>query len=370
MDAPFDRGEVDRASLDATERLRARLSSSPIAAPRARPRSPLAWLIAAALFVFLIGMIANPWFENNVRSKLPFARGAATAPADVAVLQARIAQLESRAPPPAAPSERLARTEAKIETSTDQIARDAQRIDRLTGDVATLSATIAADRASQQAATVTATAAADRAHSMLTLVLVRRAIDNGRTLGPLDAALRQSFQARYPQAVTQVVALGNAPVTLATLRHGFVQMRVAIGARPAASDRQSWWDTLTTTIADAVSRPATDGPTDLAAAALARGDIAAAASQLRRLPTPRAAALSVWLDAADRWRAGDAALATLETATLLAPALPPLAPIAPIAPVATPIAAPLGRGEKISRSLHLTDWIPKLGLSLHLDRLF
>jgi hypothetical protein len=38
MEAPFDRGEVDRASLDATERLRARLSSRP-ASPSARPAS-------------------------------------------------------------------------------------------------------------------------------------------------------------------------------------------------------------------------------------------------------------------------------------------------------------------------------------------
>ncbi|OYU16083.1 MAG: hypothetical protein CFE37_01665, partial [Alphaproteobacteria bacterium PA4] len=152
MDAPFDRGEVDRASLDATERLRARLAGTPRAAPPPPRRGSLAWIAVAMLFVFALGLIANPWFESTVRSRLPFA-AAPAANTDVAALQARIAQLEGRAPAAAPmPSERLARTEAQIETSTDQIARDAERIDRLTADVAALTATMAADKARGEAA--------------------------------------------------------------------------------------------------------------------------------------------------------------------------------------------------------------------------
>jgi hypothetical protein len=342
MEAPFDRGEIDRASLDATERLRTRLSGRPIAAPQQRGRSVLPWVVAAALFVFAAGMIANPWFESTVRSQLPFAQRVAGSdePAEVKALNERLALLEARTASVAAPapSERLARTEAQIETSTDQIARDAGRIDKLTADLAALSATVNAEREQSQAATAQAVAAADRAQGMLTLVLVRRAVDAGRPFGALDAVLRHSFEARYPQAVQQVSALGAAPVSLGSLRRDFDALRPAIGARPVAGTRQGWWDTLTTTMMDAVSRPAADAPPEAAATALARGDVQAAANHLRRLPAPRPPALSVWLAAADRLQAGNAALATLETAVVLVPA--PAAAAAPVVPAAAaPVAA-------------------------------
>nr|WP_310522047.1 hypothetical protein [Polymorphobacter sp.] len=323
MDAPFDRGEVDRASLDATERLRARLSGRPIAAPQPRQRRILPWALAGGLFIFAAGMIANPWFERNVRTSLPFAEATTADDNSVKALTDRLAQVEKRSRSATAPmpSERLARTEAQIETSTDQIAHEAERIDRMTADVAALSASIAADKARGEAATATAIAAADRAQAMLTLVLVRRAVDAGRPLGPLDAVLRQSFEARYPQAVQSVSALGSAPVTLMSLRRDFNALRPAIGARPAAGTRQDWWQTLTTTVRDAVSRPteANQAPPEAAATALARNDVAAAAAQLRRMTGSRPLAVTNWIAAADRLLAGNAGLATLETAAVLAP---------------------------------------------------
>ncbi|PZN96490.1 MAG: hypothetical protein DCF31_03490 [Alphaproteobacteria bacterium] len=361
MDAPFDRGEVDRASLDATERLRARLSSTPRTSQQARPRSSLPWVIAGGLFVFVAGMLANPLFESTIRSRLPFAAEilpATTAETDLTALQSRLAQLETRAgvASEAAPVERLARTEARIETSTDQIARDAERIDRLTADMAALQATVAAERARGEAAAGTAITAADRAQAMLTLVLVRRAIDSGRPLGALDPVLRRSFEARYPQAVQQVVALGGNPVTLGSLRRSFIALRPAIGGRPAANGQLNWWDALTTTIADAVSRPASNSIVDQAGAALDRGDIAGAAALLRR-QSPRPAALAAWLSAADRWQIGNAALATLETTTALAPAD---AVTARPDPVAAASSVPL-RGDKISIDLP-TITLPRLRL--------
>ncbi len=349
MESSFDRGEVDRASLDATERLRARLSGTPRPAPASRPRSSLPWVVAGALFVFSAGLIANPWFESTVRSRLPFAEAIVPAaePADVKALQARLAQLEAQtgSAAAAAPVERLARTEAKIETSTDQIARDAERIDRLTAEMASLSATLAAEKARSDVATAQAVAAADRAQGMLTLVLVRRAIDVGRPLGALDPVLRRSFEARYPQAVQQVIALGAAPVTLASLRRSFNAMRATIGGRPAADARLNWWDALTTTIADAVSRPAADSPVEQAGAMLNRGDVAGATALLRR-QSPRPAALATWLSAADRWQIGNAALATLETTTALVAADPIAVAVPPpaVAPTTAPL-APAGGGR-------------------------
>ncbi len=379
MDAPFDRGEVDRASLDATERLRARLSSRPAPPPSRSGRGFLPWAIVAALFVFVAGMIANPWFEARVRNKLPFAAAVTSKAADAAELadlRDRLARLETPAAAPP-PVERLARTEAKIETSSDQIARDAERIDKLTADLAALSATHQADRERNEAANATAIAAADRAQAMLTLVLVRRAVDAGRPLGALDGALHRAFEARYPDAVRAVSALGMAPVTLASLRRDFNLMRPVIGVRPAAEQRQSWWDALTSAISSAVSSSDPGGPVgapEAATTALNRGDYLSAAKQLRRLPGPRSPALSRWLAAADRLNAGNLALTTLETGTLLAQAVQPVAAeplpepvIAPATKTRAGAPVPAGGGAKISLGDALRD---ALDLRPLLDDLF
>ncbi len=338
-DAPFERGEVDRASLDATERLRARLAGKPIAPARSAPASRLPWVIAGGLFVFGAGMIANPWFERNVRAQLPF--GAVVAPAspdagELARLRSRLAALErpvaTANPGAPMPAERLARTEARVETSSDEIARANARIDKLTADLASLSTSFTADHARSEAAVAAASLVTERTRGLLTLLLARRAIDAGRPLGALDPVLRHGFEARYPLAVQQVTTLGAAPVTLASLRRDFDTLRPQVGARPGPGVRQGWWDILRSTLADAVSRPneTSMSSPDLAAAALARGDIAAAAAQLRRLPGARPPALAAWLDAANRLLTGGAALATLENAALLesaAPVTPPAAAV-------------------------------------------
>jgi hypothetical protein len=319
MESPFDRGEIDRASLDATERLRARLAGRP-ATPAPTPRrTVLPWVLAGGLFVFTAGMIANPWFERSVRGQLPFGKveTTVTAPATSAA-PAIVADTPVGAVPA---GERLARTEAKIETSSEQLARDAERIDRLTSEVAALSARVAAETGRSEAASVTAIAAADRAQGMIAVLLARQALEAGRRLNGIEPVLRQSFETRYPQAITAVSALGNAPVTLATLRRDFV------GLNPSTNGAGlDWWQSLTAAVRSVVTRPgdAPQAPRDAAAAALARGDIAAAANQLRRLPEPRPAAVSAWLAAADRWQAGMAALTTLETAAIMPPAPRPV----------------------------------------------
>lgn len=345
MDAPFDRGEIDRASLDATERLRARLSSRPPAAQARRGGGRLPWVIAGSLFVFTAGMIANPWFERSVRDKLPFVDTAVVAPANdsvqVKALAARIAQLEGRAASPAAPMpvERLARAEAKVETSTDQIARDAERIDRISTELTALSGRVDADRGRESAIAAAAADAAERAQGTMALMLARRTLDAGRPLGPLETVLRRSFQQRYPQAVTAVAALGAAPATPATLRRDFDALRRSVGDTSGDTNK-SWLATLASTVMGAVSRPADTGPAplDAAAAALSRNDILAAANQLRRFsaaqrnPAQRVAA-DAWIDAANRWQTGHEGLNILETAVVLVPpaAVEPK-PVAPAKP--------------------------------------
>jgi hypothetical protein len=313
MDSSFDRGEVDRASLDATERLRARLAGRPTAPQPPPRRSVLPWVLAGGLFVFSAGMIANPWFERSVRSRLAFE----AAPA-VTVAAAPSAALAPAVGMPA--NERLARTEARLETSAEQLARDAGRIDRLTSDVAALAARVDTETSRTAAASTTAIAAADRAQGMIAVLLARQAIENGRRLNGVEPVLRQSFEARYPQAVGAVAALGAAPVTVATLRRDFAALNPA-----ATGERLDWWQSLTAAVRSAVSRPgdAAQTPSEAAAIALARGDIAAAANHLRRSPAPRPAALTAWLASADRWQAGTTALTTLETAAIMPPAASP-----------------------------------------------
>ena len=332
MDAPFDRGEVDRASLEATERLRARLSGQPPAAAKPARRSALPWIIAGGLFVFTAGMIANPWFESNVRGVLPFTKK----PAPVIVVsptavEDRLAKLETTADSATAPVpvERLARTEAKIETSSDQIAREADRVDRLTSEVAALGATMRADHARAETTLASAAAAADRAQAMLVLILARRAVDAGRPFGALDAVLHQSFDARFPAAVKAVSALGADPVTLTSLRRDFDAMRPALatqtGSQADTQSRQNWWDALTTRVAAAVGNTpqAKTSPDVAALAALERGDALGAANYLRRLPGPPSAELTNWLAAVNRLNLGTRGLAVLENNTLMPPEPPP-----------------------------------------------
>ncbi len=330
MEQPIDRGEVDRSSLEATDRLRARLTGRPAVTP-ARSRPVLPWVLAAALLTFALGLIANPWFEHNIRARLPFAVAAvaATDEGQIAALNAKLAALEARAPPAAAatmPAERLARTEARVDSTGDQLARDAARIDQLTRDIAALRGSVEANGTRIAAINEATAEAADRAQGVLVVQLVRRAIDSGRPIGPLDAALRQSFEARYPAAVQAVTALGAAPVTPQALRRDLDALRFPVAAGKAGTARggKTWFDSLS----DAVSgifaaEPASTGgapvvaPADSASTALARGDLAAAAAQVRRMPaSPQATA---WATAADRLRAGTEALAMLETATALMP---------------------------------------------------
>ncbi len=339
METPFDRGEVDRASMEATERLRQRLAKERVrerdggGAGYGVGRKLLPWVAAGGFALFSAGMIASPWFETIVRDRLPFGEAA---PADAAALtalttltavQARLAALEAPdTNADAPPAERLARTEARVETSTDLLAREADRIDKLNADVAALTALLDADRARIETATRIVTGASERSEAMLAVILARRAIEDGRTLGAIEAPLRRAFDDRYAAAVRAVTTLGAAPVSAARLRRELAALGPLEGERPGSG--QSWWDVFSARVSRLV-RPV-DGvpgpePRSAADAALSRGDVTAAAAQLRRLPTPRPAAVDRWLEAADRFSAGEEALRQLETAALI----PPPAVVAP-----------------------------------------
>lgn len=320
MNEPFDRGEINEASLAAAARLRARLMNERAAAERAPPRrSMLPWAITAALFAFAAGLIANPWFEQAVRGRLPFAV-AAGAP-DTGALERRLAALEKRAPPaPVVAAERLARTEARVESSTDQLQRDAQRIDALSGQLAGISARLAAQEARDATVVATAQGAATRAESMLTVLLLRRALADGRPLDALLPAARRLFDASDADAVAALAALAAKPVSRAALARELGLFSDSAEVRP------NWWQALMARLDDAMSGAAAQGPVAAARAGMRAGDVAQAAARLRQSPALIGnPAVRAWLANADRLLAAEAALARLEaaaTAPLAGPATP------------------------------------------------
>ncbi|MBU6164640.1 MAG: hypothetical protein KGQ52_00755 [Alphaproteobacteria bacterium] len=320
MNDPFDRGEINEASLAATERLRARLMGQPATpAPGAARRSLLPWAVAAAVLAFAAGLIANPWFEQAVRGRLPFA--AATQP-DQPALEQRLAALEKRAPSaPVVAAERLARTEARVESSTDQLQRDAQRIDALAGQLADLAARLAAQEARDTSLITTAQGAANRAEAMLTVLLLRRALADGRPIDALLPAASRLFEAGDGDAVAALAALAAKPVTRAGLAR-------ELGVLADTSDvRPNWWQALMARLDDAMSGAAAQGPVAAARAAMVRGDVAAATARLRAAPALAGNAMvRGWLANAERLLAAEAALARLEAAATT--------------PIAPPVAAP------------------------------
>ena len=324
MNDPFERSDIGESSLAATERLRARLMTQGTGRQAPAPRrNGVAWAVAAGLFAFAAGLIANPWFEQTVRGRLPFVPAAADRPAS-AVLEKRLAALEQRKPTtPAVASERLARTEARVESSNDQIQRDAERIDELNRQLGELMARVAAEEARNAALVATSQGAADRAEALLTVLLLRRAVADGRTLDALLPATRRLFEENYADDVAALAALSATPVTRARLARDLAGLS---DAGPGAA-RPTWWEALSRRVETAFSASEGAGPVAQAQAALARGDVAAAAAALRRATALRGnAAVRGWLTAADRLLAGETALAALEfaaAAPLPAPAVSP-----------------------------------------------
>jgi hypothetical protein len=314
MNDPFDRGEINEASLAAAERLRARLMSRPEtpARPPAR-RHVLPWALTAALFAFAAGLIANPWFEQSVRGRLPFA---ATAAAETGKLEQRLAALERRAPSaPVVAAERLARTEARVESSTDQLQRDAERIDALAAQMSGLTARLAAQDARDASAVATVQGAANRAEAMLTVLLLRRALADGRPIDALLPAARRLFTTSDADAIQALSALAARPVT-----RGALARELGVLADSETDQRPNWWQALRASLDDALSGSATQGPVMAARQAMMRGDVVQAAARMRQSPKLAASeTVRGWLANADRLIAAEAALARLEATATTAP---------------------------------------------------
>lgn len=184
---------------------------------------------------------------------------------------------------------------------------------------------------------------ADRAEALLVAFAARRVIDRGQPLGYLETMLRNHFGGVEPQAVAMTIASSQRPVTLASLRDGFVALSPSLVARPP---QESWWKGFSREMGAlfVIRRAETpsalpDDRRDRARLALEQGQVEVALTEVARLPG--AAAAKDWMVSARRYVLVHNALDRIETAALLAPPPEP-APPAPVAvaPVAPAQAAP------------------------------
>lgn len=315
----------DTEARDATDRFRARVAAKPIPLSGPARRSVAPWVLAALLFVFALGLIANPWFERSVRSQLPGFDAVDGAAPDVTALRSQVAALDARlravearpaqriAEPGGVANERVAAVEARLDGLERAGQAGTARIDALTAGVAALTGRVDASAGQTVLTLQAARSDADRAQGALALLAARRAIESGRAAPALVQPLRTLFASASSSAVEAVAGLAAAPMTPAALRAGLVRLR-GTGATGGG-----WWADLRANLSDIVSvRDRETGSGDFVAeadTALAHGDIGRAITVVEARPA--GVARDAWLTNARRLRAAYAGLATLEDAAVM-----------------------------------------------------
>ena len=313
--------------IDPTDRpvygaLHSPLPAEPTAS--ARRRSALPWLIVAVAIAFAVGLLTNPWFERNVRSRLPGAPPAAADDArELKALRARLAAIEAR-PVRRAPDSRPAEALPLAGSAEAQASVEAR--------VAELQAQVAELRARTDSSIAVAAEGAERAQTALLVAALRRAVDGGQRFDAYEPAMRARFGATHRNEVAALLALGRRPLSHDQLAEALA--RLAPSVEQAEAEGRSWWDSLKSGLAGiAAVRRADIAAVDPAAqlkAATARaaaGDVEGALRLVAVLPPSSRRALTGWTTEARRYLAGTQALAAFEVAAL-APA-PVTAPAAP-----------------------------------------
>jgi hypothetical protein len=354
------------------------------ATPRKSSKAP--WVLTGLLAAFSGGLIANPWFESEVRSRLPDALQS-KAPASVsagqsaglAAVEQRLTTVEQRpaAEIPADLSGRIAALEAS--RSVDGATAGAATVDTTVIDqrLAVVEGRLATSEAAAQGAAQAANAAQSNfmvldnklamtsaklerdgvaLRAMASAMALRGIVDQGRPLGALDDSLALLVGAQNRDMLTLRRVERGGP-TLASLRNSFRQLRpsLATQAEIASGD---WTDRALVQVKSLLAVRPTDGPNagkaidptnqtpdamvPLIDDRLRSGDIAGAAAAIRLLPKPAQDKAASWLGQADAYVQVRAALTRLElqalnTATQLAAAPAPL-PAVTVAP--SPVVAP------------------------------
>ncbi|MXO64986.1 hypothetical protein GRI91_04395 [Altererythrobacter endophyticus] len=162
---------------------------------------------------------------------------------------------------------------------------------------------------------------AARAEGLLIAFATRRAIERGAPLGYLADQLRLRFGDARPNAVRKVIEISQDPVTLDQL---VAQLEGLSSKLVQAPDNEGTWDWLSRELSDLFVIRAETSPSpapqqrlDRARLFLESGRINSAIGEVSNLPN--ASEASAWIDAAQRYAAGQEALDLLETTAILEP---------------------------------------------------
>ncbi len=352
------------------------------AKPR-RARWP--WLLTGLFAAFSGGLIANPWFEREVRSRLPDALQEKTpasvqagSSAEIAALAQRLASVEARpaAEIPGDLSGRIAALEASrsvagagnTAATLDTSALDS-RVAVVEGRIATTEATAQGAAQAANAAQANfmaldtrigmATAKMDRdgiaLRAVASAMALRGVVERGQPLGALDDSLALLVGGQNTDMISLRRVERGGP-TLTSLRAGFRDVRAGL-VQSAEAASGGWTDRALMQVKSLLAvRPENgrainptnqtpDAMVPLIDERLARGDVAGAAAAVRLLPKTTQTRAASWLGQADLYSQTRAALARLEAqaitaATQIAAAPAPL-PAAPVLPA--PVIAPPAR---------------------------
>ncbi len=345
----------------------------------------IAWILVIALLSFSAGMIMNPWFERNVRTRLPGIAqeadlGAVSArleqqQSSITQLETRVSGLEQRPaalpgigdpapavipdsdePPalndPVAPAlaanlatDRVARIESRVDAMDRQQVALSGRVDNLSAEVAGLTVRVEDSRGEAAGRMAEAERMAAGARSVLLLGRARAAFEAGEPLGALSPPLRAALGQESDEDLDRLNAGMRDLVQPQALKRRFERLAPALLGAAEDNSGDGWWTRFTSELAGIFTIRRT-GAEDSAGeneklvtairAALEAGEVDKAVQLYARLPKQvRDLGARWWLDAANYART-EAVLERLE-ARVVSDAPPVGAPV-PAAPTpATPL---------------------------------
>jgi|TARA_R100000501_G_scaffold4652_1_gene9944 hypothetical protein len=314
-------------------------------------RAALPWFMVIALLFFSLGMIANPWFEREVRSRLPWVGqeadlGSVSArlnsqDSEIAQLETRVASLERRAPPsdeeddggsqaersgtregpralndPVLPqlsaslnTDRIVRIESRIEAvNREQSALDG-RVDNLSAEVAGLTVRVQDSRGEAASRMAEAERLAGDARAVLLLGRARTLFDSAEPLGVVGPALQAALDPSAGEMIDQLAAGMRELVGPEQLRRRFERLKPALLGSAEEASSQSFWERTKASIADiftirrsGAEDPGTENERIVAriSESLDQGDIETAVRAFATLPeSVRQQGARWWIDAAN-----------------------------------------------------------------------
>lgn len=308
----------------------------------------LPWLLVIIILAFALGLIANPWFEANIRSHLPSPFHDAPQQqyrARIIALESAVHELKNTAgaqafvpvPPPLS---------GDTGTIDEIIARldTLETFERRASDAdAGLAARISQLSSQLQGFVNDSTLANRQARELLTLAAARRFVETGRPLGWIGDAIISEFTASDQTVIDAVTNWSAAPQSRILLQRKLAELAAPAPSTAPAHTAGNWWDRLRARLSAMVTvspkAVIETQPAELAQAALDNDDIALAITQMETAPpSPQR---NAWLADARRLAAIVAALDMLEGRVLSAAARAPDAtPAAPADSVPPPVNAP------------------------------